>query len=141
MKTFLAVIFLVFSFCTDASARKCTGSSNCSACKNCSRCQHCNSGGGTCGVCSGGSTRTYPTYTPAPMPKPTKHSVPSKASTPPPQSPPHNVDTQRKTEPSHIDPSSSETAKTEQKGNHGFAIFTILGLFTILVLIVRRMSR
>ncbi|MDE5432543.1 SH3 domain-containing protein [Elizabethkingia meningoseptica] len=45
---------------TDHHNRGCTGSANCSACSNCSGCAHCTSGG-TCGVCSGGSSgkRTY----------------------------------------------------------------------------------
>ena len=41
-----------------ANARKCTGSANCKACTTCSSCKHCNSGGGTCGVCGGGETRS-----------------------------------------------------------------------------------
>ncbi|MDD7885053.1 SH3 domain-containing protein [Flavivirga sp. 57AJ16] len=50
--------------CCEGEGGRCTGSSNCSACTNCSRCKYCNSGG-SCGVCSGGSRRTYtPTYTP-----------------------------------------------------------------------------
>lgn len=40
----------------DSHNRGCTGSANCTACSNCSGCAHCNSGG-TCGVCSGGSSK------------------------------------------------------------------------------------
>jgi len=36
---------------------KCTGSSNCRACKNCNYCKHCARDGGSCGVCTGGSTQ------------------------------------------------------------------------------------
>ena len=41
---------------TDSHNRGCTGSANCTACSNCSGCAHCTSGG-TCGVCSGGSSK------------------------------------------------------------------------------------
>ncbi|MES2566232.1 MAG: SH3 domain-containing protein [Bacteroidota bacterium] len=58
----VAVFVALTTFCffnRDSKAEtcggRCTGSSSCSACKNCSRCAHC-SNGGTCGVCSGGSS-------------------------------------------------------------------------------------
>lgn len=58
MKLFLLMLMTIFLlFCsTTIFAGRCTGSSYCSACKNCSACKHCNGGGGTCGVCGGGSS-------------------------------------------------------------------------------------
>lgn len=43
--------------CCDVGGR-CTGSSYCTACANCSGCKHCAQNGGSCGVCSGGNSRS-----------------------------------------------------------------------------------
>lgn len=48
---------LIASCCNNE--RGCTGSAYCSACKNCSGCKHCAKNGGSCGVCSSGSTKNY----------------------------------------------------------------------------------
>ncbi|MBT2621371.1 SH3 domain-containing protein [Chryseobacterium sp. ISL-6] len=66
MKTFIFIITLCLgalvsdSFSTFKPDKtihggRCTGSANCSACSNCSGCGHCAGGGGSCGVCKGGS--------------------------------------------------------------------------------------
>lgn len=47
---------LIASCCSKNEGR-CTGSASCTVCRNCSRCAHCSSGG-SCGVCSGGYSRT-----------------------------------------------------------------------------------
>ena len=48
---------LIASCCTET--RGCNGSDYCTACKNCTGCKHCAKNGGTCGVCSTRSTKTY----------------------------------------------------------------------------------
>ncbi len=76
MKTYFILLFsLLFALgytqqkeiqiasCCD-SERGCTGSSSCTACKNCSGCKHCAKNGGSCGVCSGGSYKSYSTSKP-----------------------------------------------------------------------------
>ena len=40
----------------DESCGRCSGTAYCSACSNCSGCMHCSQNGGSCGVCSGGSS-------------------------------------------------------------------------------------
>lgn len=66
MKTFISILIIFFGVlmsCSFSSSKektphnrgRCTGSSNCSACSNCSGCAHCAGGGGSCGVCGGGS--------------------------------------------------------------------------------------
>ena len=53
---FCYVLLVVFLGITNpVLAGRCTGSSNCTACSSCNYCKHCNSGGGSCGVCGGGS--------------------------------------------------------------------------------------
>lgn len=73
MKTFIFIIILCLgtfvsdsfsSFKPDKTVHggRCTGSANCTACSNCSGCGHCARGGGSCGVCKGGSyeKKSYP---------------------------------------------------------------------------------
>lgn len=40
----------------DESCGRCSGTTYCSACSNCSGCKHCSQNGGSCGVCSGGTS-------------------------------------------------------------------------------------
>jgi len=71
MKTFISILIIFFGVLMSGSfssskekslhnGGRCTGSSNCSACSNCSGCAHCASGGGSCGVCGGGSYKKKP---------------------------------------------------------------------------------
>jgi uncharacterized protein YgiM (DUF1202 family) len=55
---FLCIFFSVYNIA--AAQRRCTGSVNCGACTTCSGCKYCNEGGGSCGVCGGGSSYTPP---------------------------------------------------------------------------------
>lgn len=66
MKTFISIVIIFFGVVMSGSfsstkeknshsGGRCTGSSTCSACSNCSGCTHCAGGGGSCGVCGGGS--------------------------------------------------------------------------------------
>lgn len=66
MKTVISILIIFFGVLISGSfssskeksphnGGRCTGSSNCSACSNCSGCAHCAGGGGSCGVCGGGS--------------------------------------------------------------------------------------
>ncbi len=73
MKTYLITLFLLlftFSYSQEIassccnSERGCTGSSSCTACSNCSGCRHCAKNGGSCGVCSSGSYKSYSTSKP-----------------------------------------------------------------------------
>lgn len=75
MKTFYSLTFLWFAcVCSGqqqtstasccSSERGCSGSSYCTACSNCSGCRHCAKEGGSCGVCSSGSTKSYSTSKP-----------------------------------------------------------------------------
>ena len=68
-KSILAIVIAVFSlillnsfivykndFLDESCGGRCSGTAYCSACSNCSGCKHCSQNGGSCGVCSGGSS-------------------------------------------------------------------------------------
>jgi uncharacterized protein YgiM (DUF1202 family) len=56
--------FIIYKtdFSDESCGGRCSGTAYCSACSNCSGCKHCIQNGGTCGVCSGGSTIPNKTY-------------------------------------------------------------------------------
>lgn len=73
-KSILVIVFAVLSLILlnsfiiyktdflDESCGRCSGTAYCSACSNCSGCKHCSQNGGSCGVCSSGTSAPNKTY-------------------------------------------------------------------------------